>query len=176
MLPIPALPLLVALASHAADPPSPKRGAQADTAIARIRREYAEVNAMLPGCEHRTQDVSGESLEGGSMTVHRCGGAIRKIEVTYYGETGRATKEWYLSGERPFFLYVVDTRYDQPFGRVAGRSEERVYWAGGRAIRWLDAGRARATGTAEAAERMGELREEIADLLDRARTGRTDAN
>jgi len=176
MLPISSLTLFAALASHAAGPPSPSRGAQADTAIARIRREYAEVNAMLPGCQRRTQDVFGESLEGGTMKVYRCGGAIRKIVVTYYGETGQATKEWYLSGDRPFFLYVVDTRYDQPFGRVAGRSEERVYWAGERVIRWLDAGRARATGTPEARERLGELRAEIADLLDRARTGRTDAN
>jgi len=151
-------------------------GAQDDSAIARIRREYAAVNAGLARCEHREQDVFGMSTEGGSLEVYRCGGAIRKLVAVYYGETGQSREEWYLAGDRPFFVYRVGQRYDRPFGKVVRREEERVYLRNGRMIRWIgDDGQARSVATAEARGRMGELSEEAAELLDRARTGRTDA-
>jgi len=169
MLSIPLLPLLALLASA----PAP---AQADTAVARIRREFAAVNAMLPRCSKQTLDIWGESTEGGSLDVYRCGGEIRKLAATYYGETGQAREEWYLVGERPFFLFRTDLRYDRPFGRVAQRIEERVYLRGGEMVRWIgDDGRARGTTSDEARARLAELRESAADLLDRARTGRTEA-
>jgi len=176
MLPISALALLLALAApRADDPPSARGVAQTDTAIARIRGEYARVNAMLARCENRTLDVNGMSTEGGTMKIYRCGGAIRKLAVTYYGEMGRASEEWVLSGDRPIFLYRLDSDYDQTFGRVVRRTEERVYWRGEQMLRWIRGGRTRVTVSAEARGRMGEMEEEFADLLDRARTGRTDA-
>lgn len=151
-------------------------GAQGDTAIARIRREYAAVNAQLPRCEHRQQDVFGMSTEGGTLDVYRCGGAIRKLVATYQGEMGESREEWYLQDGRPFFLLRVERRYARQFGRVVQRSEERVYLRGGRMIRWIgDDGRARSVASREARDRIGELAEESAELLDRARTGRTDA-
>lgn len=150
--------------------------AQADTAVARIRREYAAVNAMLPRCSKQTLDIFGESTEGGSLEVYRCGGEIRKLAAVYYGETGQAHEEWYLAGERPFFLFRTDLDYERPFGRIVRRTEERVYLRGGEMIRWIgDDGRARGTTSDEARARLAELRESAADLLDRARTGRTEA-
>jgi len=150
-------------------------GAQDDSAIARIRREYAAVNAGLARCEHREQDVFGMSTEGGSLEVYRCGGTIRKLVATFYGETGQSREEWYLEGERPFFLFRVELRYNRPFGRVVRRNEERVYLRRGQMLRWIGDDGARAPTTAEARGRMGELSEEAAELLDRVRTGRTDA-
>lgn len=169
MLSIPLLPLLTALAWT----PAP---AQTDTAVARIRREFAAVNAMLPRCSRRTLDLWGESAEGGSLEAYRCGGEIRKLVAVYYGETGRVREEWYLAGERPFFLFRTDLGYDRPFGRVVRRTEERVYLRGGEMLRWIgDDGRARGTTSDEARGRLAEIREFAADLLDRARTGRTEA-
>ena len=166
MLPIPLLPLLAVLAWT----PAPT---QADTAVARIRREYAAVNALLPRCSKQTLDIFGESTEGGSLEVYRCGGEIRKLAATYYGETGQTREEWYLAGERPFCLFRTDLRYERPFSRIVQRIEERVYLRGGEMIRWIgDDGRARATTSAEARARLAEIRESAADLLDRARTGR----
>ncbi|HEX8245852.1 MAG TPA: hypothetical protein VF541_20225 [Longimicrobium sp.] len=174
----PILALLISLmaqgtpARSAARPQPP----QADTAIARIRREVAAVHAELPRCARRRLDVFGLSAEGGEMDVYRCGGSIRRITVTFYGETGQASEEWYLAGERPFFVYRVDVRYERPFGRVARREEQRVYLRGDRLLRWLGPdGRPRPTASAEARGRLRELTERIDELLDRARTGRTDA-
>jgi hypothetical protein len=150
-------------------------GAQGDTAIARIRREYAAVNAQLPRCEHRQQDVFGMSTEGGTLDVYRCGRAIRKLVATFYGETGQSREEWYLEGGRPFFFFRVEQRYNRPFGRVVRRNEERLYLRGGTMIRWIGDDGARSVTSAEARRQMGELSEEAAELLDRARTGRTDA-
>jgi hypothetical protein len=145
---------------------------QADTAITRIRREVAAVNAGLPRCSRRTLGVFGHSTEGGEMDVYRCGGSIRHIAVEYMGETGRTSEEWYLAGEQPFFVYSVDQRYDRPFGRIVERQEERLYLRDGRLLRWVGPEGRRATSSAPAAARLRELREEISDLLDRARTGR----
>jgi len=173
MLPIATLALLMVWGSRRPDAsPIIHRATQADTAIARIRREYAAVNAILPRCVARRQDVFGMSLEGGEMRFYRCGGEIRKIVATYYGETGQARSEWYLSGERPFFVHRTDLEYDRPFGKVAGRSETRVYLRGGEMLRWMEDGRARGTASPEAREKLGELTAEITELLDRARTGR----
>lgn len=150
-------------------------GAQDDSAIVRIRREYAAVNAALTRCEHRQQDLFGMSTEGGTLEVYRCGGAIRKLVATYQGEMGESREEWYLDGERPFFLFRVERRYDRQFGRVLRSDEERVYLRGGRMIRWIGDDGTRSVAGGDARGRMGELSEEAAELLDRARTGRTDA-
>jgi hypothetical protein len=169
MLSIPLLPLLAALAWT----PSP---VQADTAVARIRREFAAVNAILPRCSRQTLDIWGQSAEGGSLETYRCGGEIRKLVATWYGETGQAREEWYLTGERPFFFFSTELRYDRPFGRIVRRAEERVYLRGGEMVRWIgDDGRARGTTSDEARARLAEIRESVDDLLDRARTGRTEA-
>lgn len=172
MVPIAILALFLGLASPG--PPPPAAGhfvSQTDTAIARIRREYAAVNVMLPRCIKRTQDLFGQSTEGGSLEVYRCGGEIRV--ATYYGETGQARSEWYLSGERPFFQFRVDLRYARQFGPVASRSEERVYLRDGQIIRWTGRDRDRAE-PGDVRTRADEAAREIADLLDRARTGRVD--
>lgn len=174
MLPLSSLALVLGLTSLGSYHPAfAWKGTQTDTAIARIRREYAAVNAMLPRCSRRVQDLFGQSTEGGTLEVYRCGGEIRKMVATYYGETGQARSEWYLTGERPFFQFRLDLRYARPFGPVAGRSEERLYLRDGRIIRWIGHDRDRSE-PADARERTDEAAREIADLLDRARTGRVD--
>jgi hypothetical protein len=149
--------------------------AQEDTAIARIRREYAAVNAGLARCAHREQDAFGMTTEGGSLEVYRCGGTIRKLVATFYGEMGQSRDEWYLEGEQPFFFFSVEQRYDRPLGRggVMRRHEERVYLRGGEMLRWMGDDETRSVTSADARGRMGELADEAAELLDRARTGRT---
>jgi hypothetical protein len=166
-----AAALLLAFAHGPAPVP-----AQTDTAIARIRGEVAAVNAGLSRCTRDSLDVFGLSTEGGEMIVYRCGGAIRKLVTRFYGETGRAQEEWYLSGDRPLFLFRVDERYDRPFGRVVHREEERVYLRGDAMIRWLGRDGPRAPRGDDAQARLAELSDELKDLLDRARTGRTDAS
>lgn len=168
MLHIAAAALLIA--THATPPE------QTDTAIARIRREVAEVNAQLPRCTRDSLDVFGLSTEGGEMKIYRCGGAIRKLVTHFYGETGQSQEEWFLSGDRPLFIFRVDERYDRPFGRVVRREEERVYFRGDAMIRWLGSDGARAPRGADAQARLAELFDELKELLDRARTGRTDAS
>jgi len=158
------------LAAHA--PPT----GQTDTAIARIRREVAAVNAQLPRCTRDSVDVFGFSTEGGAMEIYRCGGAVRKLVTHFYGETGQAREEWYLSGDHPFFLFHVDERYDHPFGRVVRREEERVYLRGDAMIRWLGSDGPRPPAGDDAQARLAELSDVLKDLLDRARTGRTDAS
>lgn len=169
MLQIAAAALLLAIGHGPAS-------AQPDTALARIRREVAAVNAGLPRCTRDSLDVFGLSTEGGEMEIYRCGGAIRKLVTRFYGETGRALEEWYLADDRAVFVFIVNERYDRPFGRVVRREEERVYLRGDTMIRWLGSDGARPPAGDDARARVAELTDELKELLDRARTGRTDAS
>jgi hypothetical protein len=105
-------------------------------AIARVRALFAEIEREAPTYRRTTHDVWEFSLEGGSLEGFYRGRELRKLRAELFGETWRGTEEYYFSGGRPVFIFVVHERYDEPMsGRVRHRIEHRYYFDGGRLIR-----------------------------------------
>lgn len=105
-------------------------------AIARIRAEFAAIEREAPSYRRTTHDVWGFSLEGGELQGFYRGSELRKLAARLYGESWRGTREYYFSGGRLVFVYVVTEVYDQPMsGNVRARVEHRLYFDGGRLIR-----------------------------------------
>jgi hypothetical protein len=110
--------------------------------IARIRAQFAEIEHEAPTYRRTTHNVWDFSLEGGELEGFYRGSELRKLKATLYGETWRGTEEYYFSGDRPVFIYVVTERYDRPFTmkfRIRLRIEDRYYFDGGRLIRHVHA-------------------------------------
>jgi hypothetical protein len=97
-----------------------------------IKTQYAEINKSLKSYKKIEKTDTVESTEGNQVLIYYKGGEIKKIAVTYYGETGKALQEYYFFDKRLIFCYCVDYHYNKPFdvtggGKIASTTEERFY-------------------------------------------------
>ena len=115
--------------------------APADTAdaIRAIRQRYAEINAHLPKDRKVKKELSGYSAEGGVLVAYFDGEALEEIELTFYGESGVASEEYYYQNGRLLFVFRADSNYDHPLsGKIAHTEESRFYFCGDTLIAWID--------------------------------------
>ncbi len=61
-----------------------------------------------------TQDVMGQTTEGGEQTTYTQDGARQIVEQRFYGETGRAVARIYYASAKPFALIVQNMKYAVP--------------------------------------------------------------
>jgi hypothetical protein len=157
--------------------------AQADSLVAHIRRRVAEIERELPTYRGRTLELSGYSLEGGSLDAFGVEGVsrggVRKLVATHYAETGRTVQTLYYGDFSPdslIFATKLREYYDRPLsGKVTLREEEEFYFAQGSLLRWRDAnGRVRGPTDVEARTRAAEIWRDSGDLM-RCGTGPSDA-
>ena len=134
---IPTQPAVTARATTTSLPTSTTAQAVEPT-IAAIRSQYATINAELPQYSKIEKDAPNFSTEGGTLEAYQAGNALRKIVLRYFGELGRGTEEYYYWDEQLFFVFRIESEYDQPFGKVVGTKEQRFYFADDQLIRWLD--------------------------------------
>src|SRR4028119_1917311 len=113
-------------------------GHAAEPAIEAIRAQYARVNRELKRCTQGKSNLEGYSTAGGTLTAYFRNLSPRKLVAQFYGETGRATEEYYFWNNRLFFVIRRESRYDKPFGIVQSTTENRYYFTGGKLIRWVD--------------------------------------
>ena len=112
--------------------------AQSDP-IATIRQQYASINRSSAKYRKVKKELSGFSLEGGHLVAYFQGPSIMRIVATYFGESGKATEEYYYSNEKLIFVFRKDSRYDSPLsGKVVATTEERFYYQNDKLIRWID--------------------------------------
>jgi hypothetical protein len=105
-------------------------------AIAHIREQYAQIQREAPGYRRTTHELVNFSLEGGELHGFYRGRELRRLAATLYGESGRATMDYYFANGRLIFIHTVHQRYDEPLsGRVALSVENRYYFDDGRLIR-----------------------------------------
>lgn len=80
-----------------------------------IKREYSETRENLNKYQKIEYGFSGESAEGaGGYGYFAKNGEIKCIEVTYYGETGKAGYEFYFSNDSPYFILEQHYEYNAP--------------------------------------------------------------
>lgn len=103
-----------------------------DSAVALVRARYAAIQAA-----RLDSAVVAYTTPGGSGTVtrHREGGALRKVAVRFDGDGASGFSEYYYWDDTLVFAYDRWERY--PEQGPERRGENRVYLAGGRAVRWI---------------------------------------
>ncbi|MEP6689781.1 MAG: hypothetical protein ABJD07_01425 [Gemmatimonadaceae bacterium] len=107
-------------------------------AIVAIRDHFAQIERELPTYRLDSTDLMDRSAEGGVLSAYRAGDALRKLKAKYYGETGRATDNFYYWRDSLVFVYRLDERYDRTLsGKVIARQENRYYFDGSHLVRWL---------------------------------------
>lgn len=136
--------------------------AQSEKEIVKIRAEVAAINKGASKFTKTTKDVEGISLEGTQATYYLSGKNLRKISAEIYGETYRATGEFYYAGGELVFAYLKHNQYDTQIGmskppKVVRTEEQRFYFAGGELIRLLIGKKELKAGD----EKYTQLKEEI---------------
>jgi hypothetical protein len=112
---------------------------QTENSIASIRQRYTAINKSVRKYRRVKKELSGFSLEGGELTAYFSGPRIVKITAAYFGESGRATEEYYYSNEQLIFVFRRDYTYSEPMsGKVVDTKSNRFYFGSDRIIRWID--------------------------------------
>ncbi len=118
------------------------RGSQTEASIPSIRQRYAAINRSARKYEKVKKELSGFSLEGGELIAYFSGPQIVKITAAYFGESGRASEEYYYWNEKLIFVFRRDYTYDKPMsGKVVSAKANRFYFDNDRLIRWIDQNR-----------------------------------
>ena len=143
--------------------------AQAAKRIDSIRAEVGLINKSADKYRKKTKTLDDISLEGTEAAYFTSASGLRKITAKIYGETYRATAEFFFSSGELIFAYQKLDRYDthiamNPPPKVVRTIETRVYFAGVKAVRVLDGNTevsSSAPGFAEAEGDMKELAEKL---------------
>jgi len=92
-----------------------------------IRKEYSEIRSNLDFYEKKSIDYFGESSEGAEAVAHvGKNGEVKLIEVTYYGEMGKSSFEFYYSNDQVFFVLEQSYAYNTHIMMTEERAKE---WA-----------------------------------------------
>jgi hypothetical protein len=139
--------------------------AQTKGAVAKIRAEVAAINKAAAKYKKTTRDVEGVSLEGTQAAYYASGRNLRKITAQIYGETYRATGEFYYQGENLIFAYLKRNLYDTQTGmipppKIIRVEEQRFYFSNGKLIRLLHGKKELKQGDAE----FSELKDAVTDI------------
>jgi hypothetical protein len=147
------------------------RSPQGDDAISSIRQHYAQINRSAGLYKKVKKELSGFSAEGGELVAYFHGPSVMKMIATYFGESGKASEEFYFWNGKLIFVLQTDLRYDKPLsGKVVKKTENRFYFSEDKLIRWVDEnGKEVASEKAEYAEKQKEYLESSKQLSDGAR-------
>jgi len=136
--------------------------AQTQMQLGSIRAEVTAIDKAAGEYNKKTKKIDGVSTEGAEATYYLSGKAVKKIVARVYGETFRATAEFYFSGDDLLFAYQKVSRYNGSIGsdsppKIARIEEVRLYRSGGRTLRILSGKKALKLGAIEFNEKEYEL-------------------
>ncbi len=110
--------------------------------ISDIREKFGVINYNSTSYKKITKDVMGESTQGGGLEAYFKDRELRKIVVTYYGEMGKSSQEYYFWDNELFFAFIQEYLYNKPMymegSKVEKIDENRYYFYHDKLIRWLD--------------------------------------
>jgi len=113
-----------------------------DPAIGEIRHEYLQIRDSLSKFRVARHDLPDQSTEGGEATLYYERDTLRRAVAEFFGETGKATIEYYFKHGKACFCIRRETRYTKPFyikNYAIGMIKTiRYYFQNGRMIRCID--------------------------------------
>ena len=145
----------------------------ADAVVLEARRKFTEINSRESTFKQDARMVSGVSAEGAEVTAFREGTAIRKLVLEALGETGKRRAEYYFDGGRLFFAFIQTIRYDSHIMEtLSGKTlkekvsgEDRLYFADGKLVRWLDFKKERSAKDSDWTERETGAQNDAANFV-----------
>ena len=145
---------------------------QAEDPTASIRRHYAEINRSVAKYKKVKKELWGFSAEGGLMVAYFYGRGIFKIAATFYGETGRASEEYYYWDDKLIFVLRTDHTYSKPLsGKIVRTRTSRFYFSDDKLIRWIDEdGKQVASDKSEYAEKQKDYLDSSKQFTEGARS------
>jgi hypothetical protein len=151
---------------------APLAASTQDDPIASIRRHYATINRNAARYKKVKKELTGFSAEGGQLVAYFDGPNIMKIAATFYGESGKASEEYYYWDGELIFVLRTDYRYSKPLsGRVVHTSIDRFYFSNDKLIRWIDENAKQvAADTSEYAEKQKDYVDSSKQFVEGARS------
>jgi hypothetical protein len=112
------------------------------TTPATLKARYESINRELKNAKVTHIELEGYSTEGSTLVAYTRAGTPLKFTGRYFGESGRATEEYYFWKGRLFFVLRTDWDYSIIIGQKGApgkeiRRQERFYFEKGRLTRWL---------------------------------------
>lgn len=145
---------------------------QSEEQIQSIRQHYGQINGGVPRYKRVKKNLTGFSAEGGELIAYFHGPTIMKMVATYYGETGRASEEFYYWDGKLIFVLRREHRYSKPLsGKIVSTKEDRFYFSNDKLIKWIDENAKQIAADApEYQEKQKELLDSSKELSDGARS------
>jgi hypothetical protein len=150
----------------AAQSPRGRAESREQRAVLRARAVYALTNRETPTLRPVERRILGMSTEGAELKAYYRGSELRRIDVTWGGETLFSEEQYFFDGDGPVFMYRKEHSRRGTFGPVVRITESRFYYVDGELVRWLDgSGRAKRSGTTEWIDHERETQHDIAAML-----------
>lgn len=107
--------------------------AQTEKQIAAIRTKVSAINKSAPRYTKKTKDVEDISLEGTEATFFSSKNTLKKVTAKMYGESYRATGEFYFEFGKLIFAFIKHNQYDTQIGlekapKIVKTEERRFYF------------------------------------------------
>lgn len=106
--------------------------AQTEKQITAIRTKVAAINKGAKNYTKKTKSVEDISLEGTEATFYSSRLSLKKVTANMYGETYKATGEFYYENGKLIFAFVKHNQYDTQIGMEKApkvvKIEERRYY------------------------------------------------
>lgn len=113
-----------------------------DDKIKEIRNVFYSTEKNINDFEIKTFDLSDNSSQGGELEVFHLENKISKATITYYGELGKVTKDFYFRNDSLFFIFEVICNYNQPITlgdyHIESKEEYRYYIWNKSIIKYID--------------------------------------
>jgi hypothetical protein len=107
-----------------------------------IKAQFSTINNNIRYYKKVVRDDAGQTTEGGEATGYFKDGEIKKITTIYYGETGKASEEYYFFDKKLIFYYSFTQRYEKPFYigkvKIVSKNEDRYYFDDGSIIKYIN--------------------------------------
>ena len=111
-----------------AGPPKPGTDA-AEKAVAMVRARVEATDKNEASYRKVERNLQGYSLEGGVLTGLFKGGEIVRMTARHFGESGKATEEYYLQNGSLIFMLRTDFSYESlRSDKIVRRDQTRYYW------------------------------------------------
>jgi hypothetical protein len=135
---------------------SDRTSTRADTAAAKAYARSQEFDRLATSVKPLSFDFPTTSAEGGDGQVYVISDSVRRIDVQYYGETGRRIERYYEVATGLQLAVAEDAHYDRPHsGRVIQRLADSTWFHRGTVVRWVDSANVYHPSTDSAARAHG---------------------
>lgn len=113
-----------------------------DTAkvINSINLKVEAIESAKQGYGKTEQDILGKSSEGGVMMSFYEWNFLKKVKVTYFGEMGNATFEYFVDEGSVIYIRKEQVSYDKPMyfddSKIASIEESEYYFINQKLLKW----------------------------------------